>query len=240
MNNFKNIQLLVVEDEPNLADTLSEYLESKGFNLILARNASEARAAFNLPHFHPQVVLMDIGLPDGDGLELAREFRAQRKDFVLLFLSAQNDPETKFEGLQMGAEDYITKPFDLRELTLRLERILSSRADLDTLSEEILLGDLKIWFRRFELLDGDGEVISLGQKEQAILKMLYQRANNVVSRDDIIEDVWGENSFPSNRTVDNYIVKLRKWLESSKEDAAKISSVRGIGYKLEIKGQSNE
>ncbi|MCO4753141.1 MAG: response regulator transcription factor [Bacteriovoracaceae bacterium] len=240
MSSFENIQLLVVEDEVNLADTLSEYLESKGFDIRLARDASQARTFFSMNNFHPQVVLMDIGLPDGDGLDLAREFRSQRKDFVLLFLSAQNDPETKFEGLQMGAEDYITKPFDLRELTLRLERILNSRADLDTLSEEISIGDLKVWFRRFELLDGDGAIIPLGQKEQAILKMLYQRANQVVSRDDIIEDVWGENSFPSNRTVDNYIVKLRKWLESSKEDAAKISSVRGIGYKLEIKGQNDE
>ena len=240
MNSFKNIQLLIVEDEPNLADTLSEYLESKDFSVCLARNAQQARSAFDAKGFHPQVVLMDIGLPDGDGLELARESRFKRKDFVLLFLSAQNDPETKYEGLQMGAEDYITKPFDLRELTLRLDRILSNRADLDTLSEEISLGDLKIWFKRFELLDGDKNIVSLGQKEQAILKLLYQNANQVVSRDTIIDEIWGENSFPSNRTVDNYIVKLRKWLESSKEDAAKISSVRGIGYKFEIKGPENE
>tara|TARA_Y100000780_G_scaffold231707_1_gene258347 strand:+ start:124786 stop:125508 length:723 start_codon:yes stop_codon:yes gene_type:complete len=240
LSSFKNIQLLIVEDEPNLADTLSEYLESKDFNVCLARTAQQARSAFNAQDFHPQVVLMDIGLPDGDGLELAREFRFKRKDFVLLFLSAQNDPETKYEGLQMGAEDYITKPFDLRELTLRLERILSNRADLDTLSEEIDLGDLKIWFKRFELLDGDNNIVSIGQKEQAILKLLYQNANQVVSRDTIIDEVWGESSFPSNRTVDNYIVKLRKWLESSKEDAAKISSVRGIGYKFEIKGPGNE
>lgn len=229
-----------MEDETNLADTLFEYLEAKCFSIRLARTASQARQEFASPGFKPQVILMDIGLPDGDGLELAREFRTQRKDFVLLFLSAQNDPDTKFAGLDMGAEDYITKPFDLRELTLRLERILKSRADLDSLSEEIQLGDLKIWFKRFELLDGDGNIVQLGQKEQAILEMLYMKRNQVVSRDDIIVNVWGENSFPSNRTVDNYIVKLRKWLESSKTGAAKISSTRGIGYKLEIKGQENE
>ena len=84
MNSFKNIQLLIVEDEPNLADTLSEYLESKDFSVCLARNAQQARSAFDAKGFHPQVVLMDIGLPDGDGLELAREFRFKRKDFVLV------------------------------------------------------------------------------------------------------------------------------------------------------------
>lgn len=240
MSNFKDIQLLIVEDESNLADTLSEYLETKGFSIRLARTAADAREEFALPDFNPQVVLMDIGLPDGNGLELAKQLRSVRKDFVLLFLSAQNDPETKFAGLDMGAEDYITKPFDLRELTLRLERILKSRANLEGLSEEIQVGDLKIWFRRFELLDGNGEIVQLGQKEQAILEMLYLKANQVVSRDDIINNVWGESAFPSNRTVDNYIVKLRKWLESSKEDAAKITSVRGIGYKFEIKGSENE
>lgn len=236
----KDIQLLIVEDEVNLADTLHEYLEAKGFSARLARTAAQAREEFSRPDFTPQVVLMDIGLPDGNGLDLARALRTIRKDFVLLFLSAQNDPETKFAGLEMGAEDYITKPFDLRELMLRLDRILKSRADMETLSEEIQLGDLKIWFQRYELLDGEGNIISLGQKEQAILEMLYTQKNQVVSRDDIIENVWGENSFPSNRTVDNYIVKLRKWLESSKSDAAKIHSVRGIGYKFEIKGKSNE
>lgn len=237
MAEFNDIQLLIVEDEVNLADTLSEYLESKGFRSRLARTAAEAREEFARPNFNPQVVLMDIGLPDGNGLDLARELRSLRKDFVLLFLSAQNDPETKFMGLDMGAEDYITKPFDLRELTLRLERILKSRADVEELSEEIILGDLKIWFKSYEVQDGQGKTITLNQKENAILEMLYLNANKVVSRDDIIANVWGENSFPSNRTVDNYIVKLRKWLESSTQEIARISSVRGIGYKMEIKGQ---
>ena len=236
MNNFSNIPLLVVEDEKNLGDTLFEYLDSQGFNIRLARTAARAKEEFCSPNFNPQIVLMDIGLPDGNGLDLAKELRNLRKNFVLLFLSAQNDPETKFEGLDMGAEDFITKPFDLRELILRLERILKNQADLEYLSEEIALGDLKIWFKQFEVMDGDGKILSLSQKEQAILEMLYSQKNQVVSRDDIIEHVWGENSFPSNRTVDNYIVKLRKWLESSREEAAKISSVRGIGYKLEIKG----
>lgn len=237
MSDFSNTPLLVVEDEPNLADTLLEYLESKGCDARLARTAAEAREAFARTDFSPEVVLMDIGLPDGDGMELAKELRSFRKDFILLFLSAQNDPETKFAGLEMGAEDYITKPFDLRELTLRLKRALKSKRAANALSDDIELGDLKIWFKSFEVQDGNGKVLNLSQKEHAILEMLYSNLNQVVSRDAIIESVWGENAFPSNRTVDNYIVRLRKWLETSKENAATISSVRGIGYKLETKGK---
>lgn len=234
MIDYGDFPLMVVEDEPNLADTLVEYLRSKGFPTALARNAEQARKEFSAPGERAQVVLMDIGLPDANGLDLAKEFRALRKDFVLLFLSAQNDPETKFSGLEMGAEDYITKPFDLRELMLRLDRILKSRSQQEDLPEEIALGDLKMWPKRYEVMDGDGNILDLGQKEQSILETLYLNANQVVSRDDMIENVWGENSFPSNRTVDNYIVKLRKWLESSKTKTARIVSARGVGYKLEI------
>lgn len=231
---FDNISLLLVEDEPNLGDTLYEYLSSKGFQVRHAINCAQARALFAQKDFQAQVVLMDVGLPDGSGIDLAKEFLKERPGLALLFLSAQNDAQIKFEGLSMGAEDYITKPFDLRELTLRLTKALKYHQDLAALGDEIELGDLKIWFHRYQVLDGKGEVQNLGQKEHAILQLLYQNRNQVISRDDIINKVWGENSFPSNRTVDNYIVKIRKWLESSKAPHARIISVRGIGYKFEM------
>lgn len=230
-----NLPILIVEDEPNLGDTLLDYLEAKQYSVKLAKTACAAREIFLESSFKPYVVLMDIGLPDGNGLDLGMEFREKRKDFVLLFLSAQNDPETKLQGLELGADDYITKPFDLRELMLRLERILKTKDSFDTLSDEIQLGNLKIWFKRYEIMNGDGTIIPISQKECAILELLFKKRNEVLSRDEIIEKIWGENSFPSNRTVDNYIVKLRKWLETDKNQQATISSVRGIGYRLEVK-----
>lgn len=230
-----NLPILIVEDEPNLGDTLLDYLETKKYKTKLAKTAKEAREIFLESDFTPYVVLMDIGLPDGSGLELAKEFRKRRKDFVLLFLSALNDPEIKLQGLELGADDYITKPFDLRELMLRLQRILKTKDSFDMFKDEISIGSLKIWFKRYELANGDGEIIPISQKECAILELLYKKRNEVLSRDEIIEQVWGENSFPSNRTVDNYIVKLRKWLETDKNQKTTISSVRGIGYRLEIK-----
>lgn len=232
-NSSRMLKILIVEDEPNLGNTLFEYLEAKKFNCKLATNTIQAREIFISENFSPDVVLMDIGLPDGNGMLLASELRNLKKDFVLLFLSALNDPETKLQGLELGADDYITKPFDLRELMLRLERILKTSERFHQMSDEISIGPLKIWFKRYEVANAQGEIISLSQKECAILELLYKNMPQVVSRDEILERVWGEESFPSNRTVDNYIVKLRKWSETS--DVVKISTVRGIGYRLEVK-----
>lgn len=226
------LNILIVEDEENLGITLSEYLKGLGHECAWAKDARSARELFRI--HKPTVILMDIGLPDGSGLDLAREFRKTRKDFVLLFLSALNDPETKVEGLEIGADDYITKPFALKELTLRLKRILSSQSEINKLPEEITHGPLKIWFKRYEVQDADGMVIGLSQKECAILELLYTKKNEAVDREEIIEKIWGEDKFPSNRTVDNYIVKLRKWCESDIAKSIEIQSIRSIGYKLII------
>lgn len=224
------LNILIVEDEENLGITLNEYLSGIGHNCHLAQTGLEASNLFN--QYAPNVVLMDIGLPDTDGITLAQKFRATRKDFVLLFLSAQNDPETKLLGLEIGAEDYVTKPFALKELTFRLNKIFKSQTDFAQRPEEISHGPLKIWFRRFEVLDANGKIINLSQKECAILELLYTKMNQGIDREEIIEKIWGEDKFPSNRTVDNYIVKLRKWCESDLTKSIEIQSIRGIGYKL--------
>jgi two-component system alkaline phosphatase synthesis response regulator PhoP len=226
------LKILIVEDESNLGSTLEEYLSSLGHQCIWAQSGVHARQSFLT--FVPNLILMDIGLPDTSGLVLAREFRKIRKDFVLLFLSALNDPEIKVEALEIGAEDYITKPFALKELILRLDRILKSQSNLETLPEEITHGKLKIWFRRYEVQDANGSMIALSQKECAILELLYKKQNTAVERDEMIDQIWGEDKFPTNRTVDNYIVKLRKWCETDPHKSLEIQSIRSIGYKLII------
>lgn len=226
------LNILIVEDETNLGITLEEYLSGLGHQCAWAKNGSEAKTLFKANK--PNLILMDIGLPDTNGLDLAAQFRKERKDFVLLFLSALNDPEIKVSAFEMGAEDYITKPFALKELTMRLERILKTQSSMETLPEEIQHGPLKIWFRRYEVQDANGHIIALSQKECAILEMLYKKQNEAVPREEIIEKIWGEDKFPSNRTVDNYIVKLRKWCESDSSHSIDIQSIRSIGYKLTI------
>jgi two-component system, OmpR family, alkaline phosphatase synthesis response regulator PhoP len=225
-------KILIVEDEKNLGETLKEYLSSIGYDCHKAADCKSALTIFK--ELGPSIVLMDIGLPDGSGLDLAGDFRKIRKDFVLLFLSAQNDPETRVAGLEIGAEDYITKPFALKELTLRLERILKSQKRINSLPEEVTIGKLKVWFKRYEALDGKGNTIGLSRKECEILELLFRHQNEAVERSTIIDNIWGEEAFPSNRTVDNYIVGLRKWCESDPQRSAQIQSIRGVGYKLTL------
>lgn len=227
------LKILLLEDENNLGTTLSEYLNDKGYETHWVKTIQDARLKTSKEKFH--VALLDIGLPDGSGLDFGRALRTISHDTILLFLSALNDPETKVEGLEIGAEDYITKPFALKEITLRLERVLKNRDALNLLPDEIHIGPLTIRFRQFEILDADQNVIPLSQKENAILEMLYRHKNEAVNRDDIIEKIWGEDKYPSLRTVDNYIVKLRKWCETDQNATAEIISIRGIGYKLQIK-----
>ena len=231
---MSELSVLIVEDEENLGQTLRDYLRAKKFPVELAPNCADARVKFK--DLAPAIVIMDIGLPDGDGISLAREFRNRRKDCVLLFCTALNDPTLRVEGLELGAEDYITKPFELKELTLRLDRILKTRQITLHNPDEYKFGKLIFWPKRFEIQDGEGLVLPLGQKECAILELLLEKKNEVVARDEMIEKIWGENAFPTNRTIDNYIVKLRKWADSG-DGSLIITSVRGIGYKLEVKGK---
>ena len=231
---MSELSVLLVEDEANLGQTLRDYLRAKKFSVELAPTCADARVKFK--ELAPAIVIMDIGLPDGDGITLAREFRNRRKDCVLLFCTALNDPTLRVEGLELGAEDYITKPFELKELTLRLDRILKSRSITMHNPDEFKFGKLIFWPKRFEIQDGSGLILPLGQKECAILELLLERKNEVVARDEMIESIWGENAFPTNRTIDNYIVKLRKWADSG-DGSVIITSVRGIGYKLEVKGK---
>ncbi len=230
MNNY---HILLVEDEKTLGETLQEYLNSKQYQCHWAKTCEEARKTLKDHKENISIILLDIGLPDGSGIDLAKEFRKEKPEAVLFFLSAQNDPNTRLEGLEVGANDYITKPFELRELTLRLDRVLKIQKDILEIPNEVVYDDLAIYFKQYQAKLGNGGIISLSQKECAILKILHLNFNKVVSRDDIIDEVWGKESFPSNRTVDNYIVKLRKWSESSKIGKIRITSVRGIGYKLE-------
>lgn len=233
MNEKLKQTILIVEDEKQLGQTLSLYLEEKGFECILATSAQQALEFFEKNP--PSIILMDIGLPDGDGLSLAFELREKNKQFVLLFLTAQNDPETRVMGLEMGAQDFITKPFALKELMLRLQRILDWQKQMSLRPDVLEVGKLKIRFKHYEVQDAQGKTIPLSQKECAILELLYEEKGKVVDRKTMIERIWGEDVFPSHRTVDNYIVSLRKWCDTDSQKSIEIQSVRGVGYKLIIK-----
>lgn len=226
--------ILIVEDEENLGKTLTEYLDENSFSCTWVKSIAEARKTLNLKYDY---IILDIGLPDGSGLELAREIFSINKQQRLLFLSAQNSPDVKLEGLELGADDYMTKPFRLKELLLRLNKMKPINFSSDKVQENIYrFGPITFYVDRYELVDSFGVKVDLAQRESEILKVLIEKKNSVVSRDEIIEKVWGEDSYPSNRTIDNYIVKFRKWVDTANE-YAEIQNIRGVGYKFIEKGK---
>jgi two-component system alkaline phosphatase synthesis response regulator PhoP len=232
--------LLIVEDEYNLGITLQQYFNAKGLKAEWAQNAEEARNhLIKIISQNPRqqvIILMDIGLPDGNGIELAKEFSKLYSNLLILFLSAQSDPQTRVEALELGGYDFITKPFALKELTLRLQRIFEQKTIVEkTIVEKMSIGPLKIFFDQFEVEDAFGNILTLTQKEIGILKLLISKKNCVVNRDEILEKIWGTDVYPTNRTVDNYIVKLRRWSETDSDKNLQIVSIRGVGYKVVIK-----
>ena len=234
MKHKSHHSILLVEDENDLGETLSEYLIAKDFNVRWARTVSEAEDIFARDS-QLSIVLMDIGLPDGDGLTLAKSFQMKRPELLLIFLSAQNDPTLKLQALEDGAYDYITKPFHLKELILRLERLLEFQSTVQDLPDEIRVGKLKIWFKKYMVENAQGDILNLSHKECAILEYLFKNKDQVIPRDKILDQVWGSETYPTNRTVDNYIVKLRKWCDTDPSSKLQIISQRGVGYKLVIK-----
>jgi len=223
-------KFLLVEDEINLGLSLSEFLKSKYGECHWAKSIKEAKELFSIENY--TLALFDLGLPDGSGLELAQLFKAKMPEAKFIFLSALNDPDLKVEALEMGGLDYITKPFALKELVLRLERlILKEQSSPQTYS----FHHLSFSPRAYELVYADGKKEIIGSKECAILELLIKKVNQVLSREEIIEKIWGAEAFPSNRTVDNYIVNLRRWCDSDPEAGISIQSVRSVGYSLRTK-----
>lgn len=216
------IKLLLVEDEKNIGATLSDLLEGAGYGVTWAKDCAEAREAVRLLPF--DVALLDVNLPDGTGFEVARAL--ETTGAALLFLSAMSDPEIRVQGLSLGAEDYIVKPFHFQELLLRLRNALKRRDALRQQSGMVIIGGATIDFTAFTATRGE-ETEVLGVKEAKLLELLWQRRGKVVSRDEILNHVWPSEAFPTARTVDNFILKLRRLIG---EDA--IKTVRGVGYQL--------
>lgn len=225
-----NPKILILEDEKNLGQTLCEYLSKNWPQTYWANSLNKAESMFE--QINPDVALIDLNLPDGYGLDVGEEWRRKKSDLIIFFLSAISDPEIRLKGLEIGGDDYITKPFKMAELTLRLKKTFAHKKFSQELPDELHLGDLKIFFNRYEVESATGEKISLNQKECALLQLLFQKRNHVISRNEIMDLIWGENEYPTPRIVDNYIVKLRKWIDTSNHSNIKIDSIRGVGYKL--------
>jgi len=226
-------QLLVVEDERNVGETLAERLRAAGFRVTLAPSATRARQAWRVQA--PQLVLLDVGLPDGNGFELSRELRAAVPQAAIIFLTAHGNPEDRVRGLELGADDYLTKPFHFRELLLRIQNCLKRAQDLATVPGEmrgvVRIGRARVDFERFSA-EVAGTQHALTHKECAVLRLLASRVGKAVSRDEILDKAWSAEEFPTSRTVDNFIVRLRRLVEPDIDEPKVIRSIRGVGYLL--------
>ncbi len=226
-----NNRLLVVEDEKNVGLTLVERLKKEKFQVTWATTAATAFAEIDRSEF--DLALLDVGLPDGSGFDVAQRLRKKAPKTAIIFLTAFGNPEDRVHGLELGAEDYVVKPFHLKELILRIQNGLKRVQFLSSSAapESILLGKATLHFSQF-LAEVDGETVSLTHKEVSLLQLLLERRGKVVSRDDILNHVWSVDEYPSSRTVDNFIMRLRRLIEVNSEDPQIIKSIRGVGYQL--------
>ncbi len=223
-------RILIIEDELNLGKTLSDRLGRDGFQVTWVKNQKDA---FNTDVREYDLVLMDVELPDGNGFEIAKKYRDLSPRTAVMFLTAAASPEERIQGLEIGAEDYLVKPFHIQELLLRIKKILSRSSSLATPTQDTIhIGQAEISFKNYSIKSRVGDA-ALTHKECALLKLLVDRRGEVVSRDEILDQIWSQDEYPTPRTIDNFVLRLRRWIEPEPEQPIYIRSVRGVGYVLE-------
>lgn len=230
-----SIRILLVEDEEHLQDVLSMNLEMEGYKVSVASTGAEALKLFKGARF--DLVVLDVMLPEMDGFTVCKTIRLENKQVPILFLTAKGSEADRVEGLKIGGDDYLVKPFNLEELLLRVKNLLkrinyfSEKQQVQDL-EEINIGDCHANFKTFEVKTIKGETLSLSKRETLLLKMLVERDGEVVSREEILETIWGYEVYPSTRTIDNYILSFRKYFEENPKTPRFFHSIRGVGYKF--------
>jgi len=225
-------RILLVEDDPSLADGLLLNLEAEGYEVVHVANGNLVMDEFARGNF--DLVLLDIMLPGEDGLSICRKIRAGGATLPIIFITARSETDEKVEGIVAGGDDYITKPFDIPELLARIQGIFRRQA---WLSKKTLKSDVYQWQGRSINFDtyhaeGPGGKHDLTRKECMVMKYLIERIGQVVSRDQLLDAVWGYHIYPTNRTIDNFILKLRKIFEDDPKNPQFIETIRGVGYRF--------
>jgi two-component system response regulator VicR len=222
-------KLLVVEDDPNLGDILKEYLEMKGYEPTLCRDGEEGWNKFKKDKY--DLCLLDIMMPKKDGFTLAKEIKKVQEDLPVLFLTAKNQKDDIIEGLKIGADDYLTKPFSMEELLLRITAILRRTQKSTAVSplKTYSFGDFVLHYDE-QYIEGPGGKHKLTSKENELIRLLASEINKLVNRSHALKQIWGDDSYFNARSMDVYLSKIRKIL---KEDPkVQIITMHGEGFKL--------
>lgn len=226
-------RILIVDDEKNIRDVLRLNLEMEGYEAKAISDGLNILALLQSEHF--DLILLDIMMPERSGFEVFELLKVHFADIPVIFLTARDAANDKIRGLKQGAVDYITKPFNMEELLLRIKNATKHNTRDTQITENELsvyhFGDNWIDFDRFVAF-GNGEEFSLSNKEIKLLRFLIGNKNDVLSRQQILQFVWGYDVFPSTRTIDNFILSFRKYFESDPRDPVYFHSIRGVGYKF--------
>lgn len=223
---MKKTKILYVEDEVFLAKIVSETLQGRGYEVVMEEDGGEALAAFHREK--PDVCVLDIMLPNKDGFTIADEIRDADSTVPIIFLSAKSQSADVVNGFKLGAKDYIRKPFSIEELIVRIENVLRNKG-VETETEEAAIGQYSFNVRR-QTLSHPAEQRKLSHRESELLKLLYENRDKIVERSDILNLLWGSDSFFNSRNLDVYITKLRGYLK--RDPSIEIITIKGIGYRF--------
>ena len=216
-------RVLLIEDEEHLHEAIKMNSVFEG---------KDAVSKFKLGRY--DLVILDVMLPGMNGFDICQAIRLEDKQTPILFLTAKNSSQDRIKGLRVGADDYLAKPFNLEELMLRLENLIkrsNSSSDQNKL-DQFVLGDHTINFNSYEVVSSSGQINRLTQRQLMLLRLLIEKSNQVVSRQEILEKIWGYDVYPSTRTIDNVILAFRKIFEKDDKSPTYFKSIRGVGYKL--------
>lgn len=229
-------RILLVEDEENLREVIKMNLEMEGYEVEVAETGTKALRKVGDRRFN--LFILDVMLPEVDGFAICEKIRLSDTETPVLFLTAKDAGQDKVKGLKLGADDYMTKPFNLEELLLRVKVLVrhSERGKKDeagnTAGEVARFGDNEVNFVTFKAKGVNNNDILLTKKEIALLKLLVTKKDTVVSRHDILRYVWGYDVYPTTRTIDNFVMSFRKYFEKDPANPQHFHSVRGVGYKF--------
>jgi len=232
MSEEKKLSILLVEDEENLHEALRLNLELEGYEVTSAYDGAAALKALQAEYF--DLIILDVMLPEMDGINVTETVRISNNEVPILILSAKNSSADRVLGLKKGADDYMTKPFNLEELLLRVHKLIDKNKklqDKSSLGNSYSFDDNIIDFKAQEATTKKGQKIQLSKKETMLLKLLIENKNEVVPREKILQSVWGYNVYPTTRTIDNFILNFRKYFEEDSRNPKFFHSVRGVGYK---------
>lgn len=232
MMSSKKSSILLVEDEENLHETLKLNLSLEGYEVTSAYSGTQALQTIEKEYF--DLIILDVMLPEVDGISVTETIRIHNNEVPVLILSAKSSSADRVLGLKKGADDYLTKPFNLEELLLRIRKLIDKNQKMlekESVGDVYRFGKNTIDFKAQEASGKDGVRIELSKKEAMLLKLLIENKNEVVPREKILQTVWGYNVYPTTRTIDNFILSFRKYFEEDSRNPEYFHSVRGVGYK---------